>query len=103
MSEYSLQEVARRAGVVSVHVLDDEGDPVVAVDGPARYVLWGVGDDGAEPLGTFDVERSQTELRTVGSGLTGLDDYPQYAISLEPGREAPSDPTEVVATGQVTS
>jgi Anti-sigma-K factor rskA len=67
------------------------------------YVVWGVGDDGAKPLGTFDVERSQTELRTVGSGLTGLDDYPQYAISLEPGREAPSDPTEVVATGQVTS
>jgi len=67
------------------------------------YVVWGVGDDGAKPLGTFDVDRSQTELRTVGSGLTGLDDYPTYAISLEPGREAPSAPTEVVATGQVTS
>ncbi|SOE03152.1 anti-sigma factor [Blastococcus haudaquaticus] len=67
------------------------------------YVVWGVGDDGAEPLGTFDVERSQIELRTVGSGLTGLDDYPQFAISLEPGQEAPSEPTEVVATGQVTS
>lgn len=67
------------------------------------YVVWGVGDDGAKPLGTFDVERSQTELRTVGSGLTGLDDFPQYAISLEPGQEAPSTPTEVVATGQVTS
>ncbi len=75
----------------------------VTDDTRTTYVLWGVGDDGAEPLGTFDVERSQTELRTVGSGLTGLDDYPQYAISLEPGREAPSDPTEVVATGQVTS
>lgn len=67
------------------------------------YVVWGVGDDGAEPLGTFDVEQSQIELRTVGSGLTGLDDFPQYAISLEPGRQAPSTPTEVVATGQVTS
>jgi hypothetical protein len=67
------------------------------------YVVWGVGDDGAQPLGTFDVERSQIELRTVGSGLTGVDDYPRYAISLEPGREAPSEPTEVVATGQVTS
>jgi hypothetical protein len=67
------------------------------------YVVWGVGDDGAEPLGTFDVKRSQIELRTVGSGLTGLDDFPQYAISLEPGRQAPSAPTEVVATGQVTS
>ena len=67
------------------------------------YVVWGVGDDGAKPLGTFDVEQSQTELRTVGSGLTGLDDSPQYAIRLEPGREAPSAPTEIVATGQVTS
>ncbi len=67
------------------------------------YVVWGVGDDGAKPLGTFDVERSQIELRTVGSGLTGLDDVEQYAISLEPGQEAPSTPTEVVATGQVTS
>ena len=77
----------------------------LSVNDAARttYVVWGVGDEGAEPLGTFDVERSQTELRTVGSELTGLDDYPQYAISLEPGREAPSDPTEVVATGQVTS
>jgi hypothetical protein len=67
------------------------------------YVVWGVGDAGAKPLGTFDVEQSQIELRTVGSGLTGLDDYAQYAISLEPGQEAPSAPTEVVATGQVTS
>jgi hypothetical protein len=67
------------------------------------YVLWGVGDDGATPLGTFDVGRSQIELRTVGSGLTGLGDFAQYAISLEPGQEAPSAPTEVVATGQVTS
>jgi len=91
-------------------VVPQDGDIEVVTHGLAvndaastTYVVWGVGDDGAEPLGTFDVERSQTELRTVGSGLTGLDDYPQYAISLEPGREAPSDPTEVVATGQVTS
>ena len=91
-------------------VVPREGDIEVVTHGlsvndaaSTTYVVWGVGDDGAEPLGTFDVERSQTELRTVGSGLTGLDDYPQYAISLEPGREAPSDPTEVVATGQVTS
>jgi len=94
--------------VATVVPQDDELEIVthglaVNDDASTTYVLWGVGDDGAEPLGTFDVERSQTELRTVGSGLTGLDDYPQYAISLEPGREAPSDPTEVVATGQVTS
>jgi hypothetical protein len=42
-------------------------------------------------------------VRTVRSGLTGLDDFAQYGISIEPGHEAPSAPTEVVATGQVTS
>jgi hypothetical protein len=54
-------------------------------------------------LGTFDVEGSQKVVRTVGSGLTGLDEFSMYGISIEPGRKAPSEPTEVVATGQVTS
>lgn len=67
------------------------------------YVLWGVGGAGPQPLGTFDVDRSRIEMTTVGSGSTGLDEFTQYAISLEPGRKAPSQPTEVVATGQVTS
>lgn len=65
------------------------------------YVVWGVGDGAPTALGTFDVARSQTSLQTVGSGQTGLDDYPGYGISLEPGRSAPSAPTEVVATGEV--
>jgi hypothetical protein len=43
------------------------------------------------------------DLRTVGSDQTGLDDYSAYAISIEPGRQAPSLPTEVVASGEVTS
>jgi anti-sigma-K factor RskA len=67
------------------------------------YVLWGVAGDKAIALGTFDVTRSQMDLKTVGSGLTGLDDFASYGISLEPGQQAPSAPTEVVATGQVTS
>jgi hypothetical protein len=67
------------------------------------YVVWGIGADGTEALGTFDVDRPQTSLRTVGSGLTGLDDFPQYGISIEPGQEAPSAPTDIVATGEVTS
>ena len=54
-------------------------------------------------LGTFDVQGSQMQLQTVGSGLTDLDQYDGYAVSLEPGQEAPSAPTDVVATGQVTS
>ena len=67
------------------------------------YVLWGMGGETAQPLGTFDVTGSQMEMKTVGSGLTGFDQFDAYGISLEPGQEAPSLPTEVVATGQVTS
>jgi hypothetical protein len=67
------------------------------------YVVWGMADDLPTPLGTFDVVTAAMDLRTVGSSATGLDDYSAYAISLEPGREAPSSPTDIVAIGQVTS
>jgi hypothetical protein len=67
------------------------------------YVVWGLGHEHPVALGTFDVERPQIGVRTVGSGQTGLDGFAQYGISLEPGRHAPSEPTEVVAIGQVTS
>ncbi|WP_029430400.1 anti-sigma factor domain-containing protein [Blastococcus sp. URHD0036] len=64
------------------------------------YVVWGTAED-ADPvaLGTFDVVRSQTDVRTVGSTSTGLDDYSGYAISIEPGREAPAEPSDIVANG----
>jgi len=67
------------------------------------YVLWSMDDGNAEALGTFDVTSSRIGMKTVGSGSTGLDQHGIYGISLEPGRKAPSLPTEVVATGQVTS
>jgi Anti-sigma-K factor rskA len=63
------------------------------------YVVWGIDDSGPEAIGTFDVERSQMTLQTVGSGSTGLDEFPTYGISLEPGREAPPEPTNIVAMG----
>ena len=63
------------------------------------YVLWGMRDDLPQPLGTFDVVTPQTDLRTVGSSATGLDDYSVYAISIEPGREAPAEPSDIVANG----
>jgi anti-sigma-K factor RskA len=68
------------------------------------YVVWGVPEDG-EPvaLGTFDVVSPQLDLRTVGSTESGLDDYSAYAVSIEPGREAPAAPSEIVASGAVTS
>ena len=67
------------------------------------YVVWGLGDGAAVPLGTFDVTRSQMDVRTVGSASTGLDGYAQYGISLEPGQEPPPEPSGVVATGEVDS
>ncbi|SFF28998.1 anti-sigma factor [Blastococcus tunisiensis] len=108
-------------GRATVATLDDEGGPVATVVAredrvqvvtyglPANdaadttYVLWGLGADAPTPLGPFDVEGSQIAVETVGSEGTGLDGFAQYGISIEPGREAPSEPTEVVATGQVTS
>jgi hypothetical protein len=67
------------------------------------YVVWGMAGDAPVALGTFDVVSPQTDLRTVGSASTGLDGYAGYAISREPGRQAPSAPTDVVASGTVTS
>ena len=67
------------------------------------YVVWGTAAGSATPLGTFDVTSPQPVLWTVGSGAPGLDAYTGYAVSLEPGREMPSEPTEVVAQGEVPS
>ncbi|MGY1731233.1 anti-sigma factor domain-containing protein [Geodermatophilus sp. SYSU D01045] len=102
-------------------VQDGDGDPVATVvardaqlevvthglrvnDSSASvYVVWGMADDAPVALGTFDVVSPQTDLRTVGSASTGLDGYAGYAISIEPGRQAPAEPSDVVANGQVTS
>jgi hypothetical protein len=67
------------------------------------YVVWGTGAGGAAPLGTFDVTSPQPTLRTVGSGPSGLDAYTGYAVSLEPGRSAPPEPSDIVAQGEVPS
>ena len=95
---------------VATVVARDEVVQVVAEGLPVNdsssdtYVVWGVPRDGDPvPLGTFDVTSQQMELRTVGSTTTGLDDYSTYAVSIEPGREAPAAPSEVVADGTVTS
>ncbi|RBY89008.1 anti-sigma factor [Blastococcus sp. TBT05-19] len=67
------------------------------------YVLWGLGKGAPVALGTFDVERSQIAVETVGSGATGLDEFLGYGISIEPGRQAPAEPSGVVASGEVSS
>jgi anti-sigma-K factor RskA len=79
-----------------------EGLPVNDT-GNSTYVVWGMDDGTPVALGTFDVVTPQMDLRTVGSSATGLDRYSAYAISIEPGREAPSTPTVVVANGEVDS
>ena len=93
---------------VATVVVRDDGVHVV-IDGLARndrsattYVVWGLGDGAPVALGTFDVVEPQIGVQTVGSRATGSG-FPGYGISIEPGRQAPSAPTEVVATGQVTS
>ena len=94
---------------VATVVVRDDGVRVVtdglAANDPSSetYVLWGMGDEAPVALGTLDVTGSQIGVRTVSSGATGTDDFSGYGISIEPGRQAPSAPTEVVATGQVTS
>jgi hypothetical protein len=79
-----------------------DGLPVNEVDA-TNYVVWGMGEGDPIALGAFDVTRSQMDVKTVGSPSTGLDGFPQYGISLEPGQETPSVPTAVVATGEVDS
>ena len=108
-------------GTVTIAPLTDDGRDVATViarDGELQvvasgldvndpddstYVVWGMRSGPPEAIGTFDVVTAQMDLRTVGSTATGLDDYSAYGISIEPGQEAPSAPTEIVATGQVTS
>jgi anti-sigma-K factor RskA len=102
--------------------LSDGGSPmatVVSTDGDLQvvsqglsvndrtdetYVLWGIRDGAApEALGMFDVVRSRLDVDAVRSAGTGPDGYDQYAVSLEPGRQPPAEPSAVLAIGQVTS
>lgn len=94
-------------GMVVVH----DGAAQVMANGLAlndtsdsTFVLWGLGPTASpEALGTFDVVSPELDVRTVSSTVTGLDQYDGYAISLESGRQAPSSPTDMVATGTVGS
>lgn len=67
------------------------------------YVLWGMRAGAPTALGTFDVGHPQNDVRPVGSAQAGTAGFTAYEISLEPGRQAPPTPTEIVATGQVGS
>ncbi|MGY1753558.1 anti-sigma factor [Blastococcus sp. SYSU D01042] len=59
------------------------------------YVLWGLDRGAPEALGAFDVDGPDLELDTLEA--EGADAFPSYGISIEPGRQAPEAPTDVVA------
>jgi hypothetical protein len=104
-----LAEVTDKGRTVATVVAHSRRVDVVtsglAVNDTARstYVLWGMQGTTPVPLGTFDVARSRLDLLTVGSGRTGLDHFSTFGISIEPGRQAPAQPSKMVAIGEVTS
>ncbi len=117
-----VEELLQPGAEVVARLTDDRGPvaTVVARDGDVHvvsqalavndetretYVLWGLRDGSPEPeaVGTFDVVRSRLDVDAVGSAPTGSDAYDTYAVSLEPGRQPPAAPSEVLAMGQVTS
>jgi anti-sigma-K factor RskA len=66
------------------------------------YVLWGVPKHGPPTaIGTFDVTRdgiNDTVVRSTHAGAR----FPAYAVSHEPGRQAPTRPSAVIASGTVS-
>ena len=103
-------QMSDKDGRALATVVTQEGDLQVVSQGlpvnddtAETYVLWGVADDVPVPLGTFDVNRSRLDVHAVVSPPTGAGSFSQYAVSLEPGRQPPPKPSEVVAIGQVTS
>lgn len=66
------------------------------------YVLWGLGGGAPVALRAFDVTADAPAVQTVRS--VGQDRaFTAYAVSLEPGRTPPSEPSDVLASGQVES
>lgn len=116
-----LEEVLQPGAQVRARMTDDDGVPMATLvtrdgemqvvtqglsvndDSEEVYVLWGIGDDAPVALAAFDVDRSRTDVQAVGSGPTGVGPFAQYAVSLEPGRQPPASPSEVVASGQVAN
>ena len=120
--QQALVEELLQPGAEVVARMDDASGPVATVvvrggdvhvvsqalavnDDAETYVLWGLRDGSSAPeaIGTFDVVRSRLDVNDVGSAATGSDAYDGYAVSLELGRRPPAAPSEVLASGQVTS
>ncbi|MCW2505571.1 MAG: putative transrane anti-sigma factor [Actinomycetia bacterium] len=72
--------------------------------GRNTYVLWRIGaGGGAQPTAAFDVTRDGMTLMDAGRLPSGATAVTGFAVSLEPGRQLPPTPSEVVAQGTVRS
>ena len=64
------------------------------------YVVWGLSTGTPIALSSFDVSGAAAQLLSWNSAAA---QHQKFAISLEPGRSMPAKPTDVVASGEVTS
>lgn len=66
------------------------------------YVLWWMGhDDALHPVERFDVDAAGTAVYELPADVSPAD-VAAMAISLEPGRELPAQPTRRIAYGEAT-
>jgi anti-sigma-K factor RskA len=64
------------------------------------YVVWGASTQAPVPLAVFDVRAGSTDPQLL-AWSSDAHKHTTFAVSLEPGRQAPPKPSEVLAGGQV--
>ncbi len=64
------------------------------------YVVWGASTQPPVPLAVFDVRAGSTDPQLL-TWSSEAHKHTTFAVSLEPGRQAPPKPSEVLAGGQV--
>lgn len=64
------------------------------------YVVWGASTKAPVPLAVFDVRTGSTDPQLL-NWSADAHKHTTFAVSLEPGRQAPPKPSEVLAGGQV--
>ncbi|PWK86380.1 anti-sigma-K factor rskA [Lentzea atacamensis] len=64
------------------------------------YVVWGASTKAPVPLAVFDVRAGSTDPQLL-SWSADAHKHTTFAVSLEPGRQPPAEPSQVLAGGQV--
>ncbi|MFD4673705.1 anti-sigma factor domain-containing protein [Lentzea sp. NPDC058450] len=64
------------------------------------YVVWGASTPAPVPLAVFDVRAGTSDPQLL-TWSADAHKHTTFAVSLEPGRQAPTSPSEVLAGGQV--